>query len=656
MNSNDTTDSKSVHILLPINVMEDERGMPITYTSDGKVKNYHYDIEWNFSSTEAGNVDNTHIVSFTDTNLKYRKGIQDTLFQLYFIIKQRDKIAPTTSQLKSWRMGLQHVCELLDHTNWSVLNEDREYQRFTRRLKKRKLGKKTIENNVVVSLNKLREGKFVTQNIVGKDLIALGVGKPTNQAIAIPVYMYQKLLGKSIAIVEKYYEYRHDISAVMKQAYDLKEQMKNDGRSRKMLANHYKKIIHHIPDFNVKLDGTQLLTIQVACLIVVLAFSGARIGEAVSFNKDSYKDEPGSNGNTIATLSGFTSKGNGGKPKLVTWQTHPIAKFALELAVDMTASTRTLYFNKIKEKMKSGEYDDAVSEKKIRQVKSAFIVVDVSHQKDTYVTKNMNRNILSQASKWGIKASPEDVEEFDLLNPFRKGSLKVDEFLPKLSPHDFRRTFAVFFKRYNFGTAAGIQFQFKHKNINMSKYYTNNAELMHMRDVLLDKELLNELEEAGISLGIDVYDEIYNKSENLSGHCGEEIAKEKRLNKLNGGGDVYMTRSEIEEHVRSGDFSIVLLPTGGYCTNPECNRICGQAIFNAEKKRCIHTVYTDKSAKILAKQRKRLIVQFRGLNTGDKLKNSILAGLKQKIQNSEITLKKHKISFEPFQDLIGGVA
>ncbi|MCC4236239.1 hypothetical protein LL266_06815 [Vibrio anguillarum] len=516
------------------------------------------------------------------------------------------------------------------------------------------MGKKTIENNVVVSLNKLREGKFVTQNIVGKDLIALGVGKPTNQAIAIPVYMYQKLLGKSIAIVEKYYEYRHDISAVMKQAYDLKEQMKNDGRSRKMLANHYKKIIHNIPDFNVKLDGTQLLTIQVACLIVVLAFSGARIGEAVSFNKDSYKDEPGSNGNTIATLSGFTSKGNGGKPKLVTWQTHPIAKFALELAVDMTASTRTLYFNKIKEKMKSGEYDNAVSEKKIRQVKSAFIVVDVSHQKDTYVTKNMNRNILSQASKWCIKASPEDVEEFDLLNPFRKGSLKVDEFLPKLSPHDFRRTFAVFFKRYNFGTAAGIQFQFKHKNINMSKYYTNNAELMHMKDVLLDKELLSELEEAGISLGIDVYDEIYNKSENLSGHCGEEIAKEKRLNKLNGGGDVYMTRSEIEEHVRSGDFSIVLLPTGGYCTNPECNRICGQAIFNAEKKRCIHTVYTDKSAKILAKQRKRLIVQFRGLNTGDKLKNSILAGLKQKIQNSEITLKKHKISFEPFQDLIGG--
>ncbi|MCC4236323.1 hypothetical protein LL266_07320 [Vibrio anguillarum] len=108
MNSNDTTDSKSVHILLPINVMEDERGMPITYTSDGTVKNYHYDIEWNFSSTEAGNVDNTHIVSFTDTNLKYRKGIQDTLFQLYLIIKQRDKIAPTTSQLKSWRMGLQH--------------------------------------------------------------------------------------------------------------------------------------------------------------------------------------------------------------------------------------------------------------------------------------------------------------------------------------------------------------------------------------------------------------------------------------------------------------------------------------------------------------------------------------------------------------------
>jgi len=189
----------------------------------------------------------------------------------------------------------------------------------------------------------------------------------------------------------------------------------------------------------------------------------------------------------------------------------------------------------------------------------------------------------------------------------------------------------------------------------MAKYYHNNADLMRMNDVLLDMDLLNELKEADIELGVDIYDEIYNKSENLSGEYGEEIARKKRLNKLNSGVNIYMSRADIEAHVRAGDFSIVQLPTGGYCTNPECNRVCGQTIFNAEKKRCQHTVYTDKSAKILAKQRERLIAKFRGLNTGDRLKNSILAGLKQKIQDSESTLTKHKIKFEPFLDMIAGV-
>lgn len=144
-----------------------------------------------------------------------------------------------------------------------------------------------------------------------------------------------------------------------------------------------------------------------------------------------------------------------------------------------------------------------------------------------------------------------------------------------------------------------------------------------------------------------MFDDVYNKSENLSGKQGEAIQQVK-LEKLKNGIDIYLTREEIEKHVRNGDFHIIQLPTGGYCTNPTCNRVCGSQPFRAEVKECAHQVFTDAGAKVLAKQRLRLIDKFKGMNKGDNLKRAILTGLKQKIQISEITLKKHNINFTPF--------
>lgn len=74
-----------------------------------------------------------------------------------------------------------------------------------------------------------------------------------------------------------------------------------------------------------------------------------------------------------------------------------------------------------------------------------------------------------------LKATLEDIEEFDLLNETRTGQLKLNGTLPKLSPHDFRRSFAVFMKRYGLGNAQTIKFQYKHENIVMSDYYSKKC-------------------------------------------------------------------------------------------------------------------------------------------------------------------------------------
>nr|WP_248365143.1 hypothetical protein [Vibrio parahaemolyticus] len=206
-----------------------------------------------------------------------------------------------------------------------------------------------------------------------------------------------------------------------------------------------------------------------------------------------------------------------------------------------------------------------------------------------------------------------------------------------------------FFVRYGFGTASGIKFQFKHENINMSGYYANNAELAQMNDLLMDEEILEELKEAGIDLGVDIFDEIFNQSEHLSGAKGEAIMQD-RMKKLEAGESIFMTREQIEENIRRGNFHIMQLPSGAYCTNGSCDRVCGTLSFRAEIKECEHKVVSDKGAKVIAKQRDRLIAKFTNLNTGDPLKSSILTGLKQKIQVEELTLKAHEIPYKPFKD------
>lgn len=53
---------------------------------------------------------------------------------------------------------------------------------------------------------------------------------------------------------------------------------------------------------------------------------------------------------------------------------------------------------------------------------------------------------------------------------------------------------------------------------------------------------------------------------------------------MKSGQRVYMSRAEINTLVRNGSLSIVMLPTGGYCTNASCERLCGIKEFVAENR------------------------------------------------------------------------
>jgi hypothetical protein len=632
---------------------------------DAKDKPYHVE-EWDFSPSHVVGVRYKLTLSFTATKPEYVNEIQDALYKIYHDYKDKNSSYLSVSMMEDLKHGLQRVADCLGSTEWRNLENNREWKFFLRQLKQKKLGVSSIRKSLSI-LNKLTECGELNAYIDSKTLLQCASSHESKQHVAIPHRLYQRILSRALEIVEKYHPYRHDISNVMGEAYDIQKRVESGerlftegagyGRDEHSMTpkamggrvtRAIKRIAHVIPDFTIRLDGSALSDILVSCLIVTQGFSGVRLGEAVSFNKNSVDEVP-VNGKNVTVLTGETTKGHNAKPKVVTWQSHPVVKVALELAYDMIAANRALYQKDVDEKERQGEAPENINHMR-RQLRSAFLVPQATRKiSNNYIFDPTGKAVKNFIKNLDYRATTEDVEEFNMLNPTREGELKVRGTYSGLSTHDFRRSFAVFFVRYGFGTASGIKFQFKHENINMSGYYANNAELAQMNDILMDEDILEELKEAGIDLGVDIFDEIYNQSEHISGATGEKIMQE-RLDKLKYGQHIYMTRVEIEENLRRGNFHIIQLPSGAYCTNGSCDRMCGTLQFRAEVKECEHKVVTDKGARIIAKQRDRLIAKFTNLNTGDPLKSSILTGLKQKIQVEELTLKAHKIPYKPFND------
>lgn len=649
-----------------VSVPEYSVNIAVSRQTDGSVESYIFDETWKFSGAIKTGVGKPISVAFSRIDMKYRKYIQSTLAYLMDEFKQKNKTHPTIGQLQHWKNGLKFIAESLGECKWSLLSDDRKFKQFKKSFSeiviKRDLSQ-TVINNVVTTISILN-AQNLCHRIVTIDSLDIQSIRPVKQHIAIPTNIYQQILSDAVSIVESLHPYRHEISNFMAQVQVIYNEEKNrkdcssaPGQINDRTATRVNKIEHNIPDFKLVRDGTNISNILTPCAIVLLAFSGVRVGELASFTKESYEERKGVNGGYISFLKGETTKTVNGIPKREVWQTHSISKDALELAYDCTAYLRATHIDKVNKQYTENQISSDEHKRTLRAIEAVFLPVTIESSKKTNYssTAARSKNLKSYLARLNIKATKEDVESFNTLNPAWQGELREGYFLPKISAHDFRRSFAVFFKRYGFGTTSTIKFQYKHRNINMSDYYGKNAQLQHMEDVLLDSDLIQLLHEEGVNLGVDIFDEIYNGSETLSGTGGERIAKDK-FEKLGSGDKVYMTRDEIESLVRNGALSVVKLATGGYCMNASCSRVCGIGEFPAEIKPCEHQVITDKEAKRIHRQNTRLIKTFRDLNDGDPMMNSILIGTKQKIKRNELLIIKHGIKISAFEGYVKGTS
>ena len=641
----------------------------VTFDSNGNGVSRVFDVKWDFHALNQ----NQLVILFESVDERYRRDIQSYLYALIQWQKENSSSDShlAVQTLERYKYCLLQLARLWGKSDFRLLSEEREWQKCVKKLEG-VIGIEATCKGLASAINALVGAGLVNRYITMKEALKwVDPDAGEGQAIAFPEAIHATILKTVVGFVETYHPYRHQISAAMEKLYAYQDEMVKaelkargvnsyDALTKQQKMNLIRRMWKKtnkwserkaIPNFSFNRGGKWLGKLLRMCFTCVGLFSGARCQELLSMNKESYDDSLAA----VPKISGFSTKGNKGERISTTWNTAPIAKLALELAFDATQATRKYS----SEWIDDGYQRELISEDKYKAMRqdleSAFVSVEIPIDGEEIIEKSSHQfNPKSLNIKaFGVVATAEDVEEFDILNPDREGSLEVGGSLPKLSPHDLRRSFVVFLVKNRLGSALTVKYQLKHRNINMSNWYANYSELARTNQLLMDSNLMAEFDAAIEGSVVDAWDEIYNESETLSGGEGERIAKDK-AERLARGEEVVMSRSQLAALVKSGEKSIVLLPTGGYCTNRNCERLC--SLMDIVEAPCEHKVITDKAAKRLSRERDNLIASFRVINEMDDFANElILDARKKKIQSIEPTLAKHNVPFENFNDEIKAV-
>ncbi|MCD9496836.1 hypothetical protein [Photobacterium carnosum] len=646
------------NILLKLQEEFDENPF-VSFDSSGQGVSRVYDGTWDYTARN----ESLRTVSFTAVPEIHRANIQRYVGKLleYNMDKSTDNHV-SVSLVSRWRDNLHRISKHWGKSDFSLLSNNSEWRKVKSSIKGH-YTQATI-GSIAATINKLNEAGLLDRYVKLSEIRPYANDKGSKQYIAMPSTIHAKVLQRVIDTVETYHPHRLEISYAMSKGTKLRDSelanelnklnvsslSKNEAKELNVrVSKQANKLGEAIPEYRLVQKGKWVNDILKDCLMCVDLFSGARRTELLSFNHNSYHVIAG-----VPVLQGKTYKANKGVAKTETWVTHPLALKALELAYDMTQYARDIHKAVLNEAFDNGDITKDAYQRGMRQLSSAFIATNMGMEcygkvRSAYLLLlNQGLNL----DKFGIVATQEEVDEFNFLNPDWYGEMEVGGSLPKLSLHDLRRSFAVFLVRNRLGNSQTIKYQFKHKNINMSHWYANYAQLARAEDLLLDENLMSEVNEAMEELAVEAFDDIYNGSENLSGGGSKDIIKDQE-ERLGRGETIVMSRKELKALVKNGSKSIVLLPTGGYCTNSDCERLCSIESFAAEDKPCSHLVITDKGAKGMAAQRKRLIKAFTDMNDmGDYAYSRILVGYKEKICHIEHTLKDHKIPFEPFTQQI----
>jgi integrase len=626
-----------------ISSLEVAKNLVITKNLDGSPRSLFSSDTWDYKGVIASGLYTKHSISWKHHDALTANSIKLALYQ---IMKHKQRIG--ISSIRSYKGALTSIRVALGDRSWEDLEDDSVYRSVCEKIKRKVLSKGTIER--IAGTFELLWRLSITGRDIGqhKKFIAdLSRNNETKQAIALPERMMVRLYNKAIDYIEKHHPIRHEINEENKRYHETRLEYlkvyKNADNFIRYFSTNYPNSDYTLSKvFDLERSSAHqrrlISSIQEACIIILCSFSGCRIGEVISFTKESYSEVKYKD-ITVSLLKGLNTKNQaGGTEKEMVYPTHPIAKKALELAYDCTEYFRNEYSKRVE------LMQDANAKVVLRkELQSTFISEHISSKKTRILATHFESRIIKFCESYNIKASVKDVEEFNILNPSWKAELFVGGGLPVIRPHDFRRTFAVFLVRNKLGDILTLRYATKHDNLGMAAYYHNYAELASLHDFELDEELMQMVNNANQEMFANELFYIFNEAETLSGGEGKRILELRRKANCS----IYLSYEEILEQLKQGKISMVELETG-FCVKADCDRHC----YLPD---CSNKIVTYEKALQQVDKRGRLIKKFLAFNNGLFYRRAILQSLLLQIEFIEKTLKSHFIDFEPFEGSISGI-
>jgi hypothetical protein len=559
------------------------------------------------------------------------------------VVKQivYDKIRETS--LKSCKSSVKNIIDgsvvfekcLADcgEYNYSSLDDDRIFRLVLSKARQRNIKYKTWKNYLIF-ITALHDKGFINRIVDSYDDLARylsGNAGGVRQTLCLPENIASKYYGEALQVVEKYYLLRHEVSDSYR-VYIKEYHRYHEAGYTAPTCNKYahRKVATHSC---IKYDytGKWLSWLRGACYIVLAAFTGCRDGEIKSFTRSSYEEkEYGSV--KIPILKGTHTKVNvGGVERATSWVTVPCAAKAIELLWDSFDFAREIWGRR-------AEQIEHVDDRKrfLSDIDSLFITIPYgSATKPKAGRQALASSLKNFVESVGYKVTHADVNEFELLNPSRKNEIKVGEYLIP-HPHSFRRTFAVFLVRNKLGSLLDLKYQFKHMNIAMTSWYSNQAHVASYFDMMMDSELQAEIADENHAYITDALYYIYNEAETLAGPEGKRILELRKSSDT----QIYISRSEISNQVKEGRLSIIEHPSG-HCTNPSCNRVCDMTT-------CQFKVVTKAKALELVSMRERFISKFQAISEAKVNQPNILSNIYYQIRSIEKVFDEHDIVYSRF--------
>lgn len=363
--------------------------------------------------------------------------------------------------------------------------------------------------------------------------------KEGQQTPVIPELLCETIYGKAIGLVETAYPHRQLIAdteialqANYLEAKRILDEKVVEGRTfsfmnvdgslnnRKYTTAISDNLPHEIEDIiaplakklpDIKLKNgcdfkRYLGQLTTASYIVCGGFSGMRDSELDKLTPNSYYKDT-FEGRDFHMLQSHTFKLG---EKRETWITAPSSKTAIELMSTLTERWR-----------KEANYPD-------EKYSNSLWLNQTYRSKEPVLISNWNERLRRFCEQFGFIVTEEDYQECLESNPRSLARIKKDVVVGKpwpMSTHQFRRTLAFYCIKNRLGTLVALKQQFKHLYLAMTEWYTNGGKLASLRDLKVDKQVQQSLDEINAETTANKIFRQWHSDETLSGTHGKAIMK-----------------------------------------------------------------------------------------------------------------------------------